>query len=566
MSAGHPSSLQFFDAGADRHVSELEVAPSNRVSRPDDAALEPVRVERVALSTGGAGGAEWMATYEARRGTAAESGSGELDRCLKFWRWDVREGKYALNSRIDAPHAGSITSMAFRPPGPAALRKGAKDAAKEHPLFVSTAADGQSKTWRVVSQAVKGGKTQQYWTARSVFGFRSTTPLDSAFSPDGSLLAIAQGTFVTVWEPESNTMQTALSCPELRAARQVIFAGSGGRFLVVAGSQAIVVWDLVLGVIAWQRAFDAPIDRLFRAAHDPTSFIVVSQASAERGPHYGARRSVVQTFDPLQPQPKSTHSVPFGIRAVAEMGALTPAKSAVPAFYALSDALDVVCVGAVPSPPAASASAQALRGVAVARRTLFDDLFGETELADGAAPLDSAREAARSNSKDVFGLFDAPAHLLPPLSALFTPFLNALLPPAQPAGDAASASGAPAAGSAMDVDGTDADEEGADVGAGVVVEAGATSEADIAYLTDLFREQALTTTKAPAAPASAAKARGRPQQPKINGRASVQATPATPTPRAAVNGTPASKSKGADKTASANGTPASVGKKRKKAP
>jgi hypothetical protein len=118
----------------------------------------------------------------------------------------------------------------------------------------------------------------------------------------------------------------------------------------------------------------------------------------------------------------------------------------------------------------------------------------------------------------------------------------------------------------MDLDGTDADEEGADVGAGVVVEAGATSEADIAYLTDLFREQALTTTKAPAAPASAAKARGTPQQPKSNGRASVQATPATPTPRAAVNGTPASKSKGGDKTASANGTPASVGKKRKKAP
>ena len=45
-------------------VAELEVSPSNRVSRRDEKALQPSVVERVVVSPSG----EWMATVDVREG------------------------------------------------------------------------------------------------------------------------------------------------------------------------------------------------------------------------------------------------------------------------------------------------------------------------------------------------------------------------------------------------------------------------------------------------------------------------------------------------------------------
>ena len=115
-------------------VAELEVSPSNRVSRRDEKALQPSVVERVVVSPSG----EWMATVDVREGD--DSFRGEA--YLKIWRWDKAAGFWELNTRVDRPHGlSAITAIEFSP--------------EFTNLLVTTGRDGNIKTWRLKSVGEK---------------------------------------------------------------------------------------------------------------------------------------------------------------------------------------------------------------------------------------------------------------------------------------------------------------------------------------------------------------------------------------------------------------------------
>lgn len=147
LPAAHPSSLQVLAGVGGGLVGELEVAPASRVSRRDEAPIEPVRVGLVALSgagrrgkgkASGEAGAEWLATVDSR---------ADAEVYLKLWKWGVGSGSGSnsmvtastsstapnttsttttttgsnlctLNTRIDRPHGDHrVTSLVFHPAG-----------------------------------------------------------------------------------------------------------------------------------------------------------------------------------------------------------------------------------------------------------------------------------------------------------------------------------------------------------------------------------------------------------------------------------------------------------------
>lgn len=85
LPSSHSSTLQFVDPHSSSVLFDLEVAPSNRVSRRDEKIHESVSVECVAFSDHTEGPNRWMATIEGRKGDDAEGGG--LVKTLKFWRW-----------------------------------------------------------------------------------------------------------------------------------------------------------------------------------------------------------------------------------------------------------------------------------------------------------------------------------------------------------------------------------------------------------------------------------------------------------------------------------------------
>ncbi|KAE8259164.1 hypothetical protein A4X13_0g1193 [Tilletia indica] len=324
LSSGHPSTIQFYDPVGDGLVDELEVVGSNRVSRPDEAPIEPARVELVAFSplspSSSAPVAEWMATLDARRTTTMGSKMGTprfaSEISLKFWMWDGESGRYVLSTSIDRPHGdeGVVSDLSFGWIGAETKKR------FENLVCVSTGSDGKMKTWRpvAVSGVEKlglakeggGGKkklkkkgssstTTFHWVARSVFSFRATVPHSVAWAPSpvgvpsssssAGLVGVAQGAFVTLWElrPDSNALCVALCAPDLvsstadekgsaltEGARHVAFVGRAGRFVVGASEEVVVCWDLLSGSIVWSKSYATPSTAREEKQEDGAAFVI----------------------------------------------------------------------------------------------------------------------------------------------------------------------------------------------------------------------------------------------------------------------------------------------------
>lgn len=84
-----------------------------------------------------------------------------------------------------------------------------------------------------------------YWSTRSTFAYRSLPIYDAVFSPDSTILALAHGSVVTLWDVEKNVLLRALD-GALKDVRQIGFVGEEGRFLVAAeATKGLAVWDLL---------------------------------------------------------------------------------------------------------------------------------------------------------------------------------------------------------------------------------------------------------------------------------------------------------------------------------
>lgn len=144
--SSHPSTIQFIDPIASTVLFDLEVAPSNRVSRRDDKELEPVSVEKVAFSDVQDGVSKWMATTEGRKGDEIEGGG--MLKNLKIWKWSG--DKYVVNTQSPRPHGISdITTIAFSPIPSAASASSTSSTSQANPYFLTTSIDGTAKIWHV---------------------------------------------------------------------------------------------------------------------------------------------------------------------------------------------------------------------------------------------------------------------------------------------------------------------------------------------------------------------------------------------------------------------------------
>ena len=137
--------IQMYAPSTSDLISELEVSPSNKVSRRDEKPLDPPRVERAVISNSG----QWMATVDSRAGDDAHRG----DVYLKIWLWDRKGSSWLLNTRIDRPHGLTpITSVNFRPQTDSTSQQ-----------LVTTGADGNIKLWRL-RHTTKEGKNAEGWS------------------------------------------------------------------------------------------------------------------------------------------------------------------------------------------------------------------------------------------------------------------------------------------------------------------------------------------------------------------------------------------------------------------
>ncbi|GAA5880376.1 hypothetical protein JCM3774_006741 [Rhodotorula dairenensis] len=432
LPSGHPSSLQFYSPSSDAQLLELEISPPNRVASANGQ-VEPTRVERVAFSqpetgTGARKGEYWMATVD----SWSKEGFASV-RQLKFWR--KREGQHGfiLSTRIDRPHDAPITSIAFSP-------------STVSPLLLTTSTDGQIKVWGPSSSSSSSSSSEATWQCRASLSYRSSAPVASAWSHDGSLFAVAHAKrTVTLWSvANAGQLVHAFPATAIGRPKSVCFADREGTKVMCAGSSGAVCWDL----LTLEETFSTSIEFAALVPKPRSSTLIgiedapssAASSTSTDGQHAAA---LLYVFDPSAPvasparKPK-TRPLPHPVRQALWLPSLVAGEEDVSIAVTAADGTgSVALVGsAARSSVAAGAGAASRLPMATEGTTrLFDEIFGEADLAAASSSTTARKTSASSSraadrtsqakSKSGGGILDstdgegAPAHTLPPVRMLW---------------------------------------------------------------------------------------------------------------------------------------------------
>ncbi|KAJ2739472.1 NET1-associated nuclear protein 1, partial [Coemansia sp. BCRC 34301] len=419
---GEPGHLQVYSALSDRHVVSVEVASFNRTggSSSNGQEIQQPHVDLVQYSSDGA----WMATVDSRPG-------GHSAECyLKFWKFDPATQAYRLATRIDAPHAGGVSALAFQPPP----RSG-------HPLLCVTTgcSDASLSVWELQER----GASHYFWTCRSTSRYREQSSRAVAFSADGSTLAVAFGGAVTLWDPTTCLAPAAvlLASAQTPVLSGLAFVGESS-YLAAWSSTRLDMWNLLTGSVWWTLAM--PL--LSVAVHPRAPLLAVA---ARQAPTAGPLDASLLVLNPESPNPIVALPHPAGVEALAFVPSSSAKRSGFAASKQLVDPLGhnllVVLTptgllniyGAVsderkePTIVTKPSAATAMSSVA------FANIFGKPSAAapsgtNGAVAANPhVRQAMRLVRSAVQSAYvNAPYHVLPPVSALYDQFVTAQMHPA----------------------------------------------------------------------------------------------------------------------------------------
>lgn len=244
--------MQFFSVTEDRSLGRLQVAPRNPVKEFEDKRIPENQVDFIAFSKNG----DWMATVDRRPGAPSSA--------LKFWAASQTSASasrgngqpnYELNTQVMNAHTAKISALAYHP---------------TMDMCATTSPDGKFKIWVLVEreeqQDPKSATTplpspmapsesvrlsDMGWACRSVGFYRDLDATAVAFSPDGSVLAVAYQHIVTLWNPYTNTLLSTLAyAPPYEKIRRLNFLSSGSD-LVACTDFNIYVWDLLTASVRW---------------------------------------------------------------------------------------------------------------------------------------------------------------------------------------------------------------------------------------------------------------------------------------------------------------------------
>ncbi|PFH49807.1 hypothetical protein AMATHDRAFT_146767 [Amanita thiersii Skay4041] len=407
LPSSHPSSLQIYSPSSSKLLYDLEISPTNRVSRRDEKPIDPPRVEKVAVSPCN----RWMATIDARE--KDDSFHGET--YLKIWEWDHKTGFWILNTRIDRPHGlARVTSLAFSP-SPSLSR---------NVYLASTGDDGAVKIWGIRTVKDKSGQTEEYWVTRSTFNLRSELPSAVSWSSDASLLAVSLGPYVAVYDPNLSGIRQLINSPECPATTGVQFIGRGGRYLAIVGQQDVVLWDLVVQSARWHYRIPNPIQQLIPHPQGD-SFVVFHCPSTSE-----VKRTVALTFNVKSSLPVNEQSIPYVFRSIVHYA--QSARMCKFCFVGVTTSWGVVSFGEdiLQVTQEGSHGNKIATNATPLKRSLFHDIFGEsafTHLPEERPTLQSISSSGAGRLGSTLGIFDGPSHTLPPISVVFDDIMEGFL-------------------------------------------------------------------------------------------------------------------------------------------
>jgi len=172
-------------------------------------------VERIAVSSCG----QYMATVDCMWATINRT-------TLKLWTWSQVVNNYCLNTQVDSPHLAGVKSLSFQP----------STSTSQPPMLLTVGGDSKAKLWQLASS----------WSCVSCLTFRQLPAAAGGWSSDGTVVGVAFGHILTLWDTDSNLRTTLAVDDSTEPITSLVFGtNSCLRQLYTTTSTSIVVWDLL---------------------------------------------------------------------------------------------------------------------------------------------------------------------------------------------------------------------------------------------------------------------------------------------------------------------------------
>eukprot|EP00249_Psilotum_nudum_P013951 c24593_g1_i1 orf=327-2879(-) len=233
-------SLQFYDLFYDRHIVEVQISPKNYIpntvntkDKIEESGTPVALITHVTFSMDGS----VMATIELQ---LPEEGVGGGS-CLKFWSQSSSKLQFSLNTQVVDPHSAEVSGLAYHPVSD---------------MAVTCSQAGDFKVW-VQGESRRQNQESLYlpsWRCQSVGTYQQKRMSCVAFSPDGSLLAVAAEELITFWNPNTNGLLCVLaSSPTQQQIRTLSFIPNTNHLITTSwgGRPMLTVWSLETLSIHW---------------------------------------------------------------------------------------------------------------------------------------------------------------------------------------------------------------------------------------------------------------------------------------------------------------------------
>ncbi|CAH1961489.1 unnamed protein product [Acanthoscelides obtectus] len=228
---GNQGQVQFYSTEHMSLLYNVDIVVQNKITNERDCVMKNTEITKIAISKCGL----WLATVEER---IDELYSNEIR--LKFWKFDLTNQKFELNTSIEYPHEKSINSLAFQP------------VLKNNVVCITVGDDKKFKVWGL-SDASTVYKKDIMWLCLGI-GFHRDLPCKSlSFSADGSLLATGFGKLLTIWTPDTCELKCSLSHPlHIEPVNHICFGtGLNCHLVVAASSNQVSAWNVLTLTMTW---------------------------------------------------------------------------------------------------------------------------------------------------------------------------------------------------------------------------------------------------------------------------------------------------------------------------
>lgn len=331
---------------------------------------------------------------------------------LKFWSWNDSGKLWELVSRFDNPHkfqsgfSGDKVGVLDLAANPSSV------------AFATIGKDDMVRIWRPTTRRRHGsavrnrdGEQLTIWSCKQITELPSNFAAEAdqmgskiAFSPDGSVLALACGSSSPWTIHLVDTHNGSLRHSSLGPFNGPIFGlGIVGKFLVTF-SPNLCVWDLVTETLRYGFSLDSPslaLEHQHSAIHlcinyqqDRFAVALPEASPSKHGKEVARPRSRLMVFDPATPSPLFSKSLPKPVMYLLPMRQRS-------GYYTIDSSAEIRIISATPSMRAYDA---ALSLPLETRSRGLDDIYGigqSQDILEEKESEDDQSKALRLSSLDI---------------------------------------------------------------------------------------------------------------------------------------------------------------------